>query len=143
MTADDVFRFMQNKRLAVISTTNAAGGPEAALIGFAFDAAVGIVFDTSTSSRKARNLRAQPLAALVIGWDDEMTLQLEGVATEPTGDALSAAKALYFDLWPDGRLRESSRDITYFVVKPRWMRFSNYSASPVIQEFDLLPCQKS
>jgi hypothetical protein len=138
MTTDDFFRFIRTKRLGVISTTNVTGGPEAALIGFAFDVSAGLVFDTSASSRKARNLRVHPLAALVIGWDDETTLQLEGVATEPVGDELKTAKALYFDVWPDGRAREAWKDITYFVVKPRWMRFSRYSDPPSIAEVDIL-----
>jgi len=141
MDKDDVFRFMGSKRLAVISTTHATGAPEAALIGFAFDISTGLVFDTSTSSRKANNLRIQPLAALVIGWDDETTLQLEGAAIEPVGEALEKAKALYFDTWPDGRARETSPDIAYFVVKPRWIRFSRYSDPPIIAEFQLSTVQ--
>ena len=137
MNKADIFRFISSKRLAVISTTHATGGPEAALIGFAFDISIGFVFDTSTSSRKARNLRFQPLAALVIGWDDETTLQVEGVAAEPAGDDLKTAKALYFEIWPDGKAREVSEDITYFTIKPRWIRFSRYSEPPRIVEYDL------
>jgi pyridoxine/pyridoxamine 5'-phosphate oxidase len=137
MNEDDAFRFMRSQRLAVISTTHPTGSPQAALIGYAFDLSVGLVFDTSASSRKARNLRLRPLAALVIGWDDETTLQMEGAATEPAGDALGKAKAVYFHSWPDGRSRETSQDITYFVINPHWMRFSRYSGAPTIAEFNM------
>jgi hypothetical protein len=137
MTLDDAFCFLRSKRLAVIATTHANDAPEAALIGFAFDAFVGLVFDCAASSRKAQNLRRQPLAALVIGWDDETTLQMEGVASELAGDELIRAKEVYFESWPDGRERENWRDIAYFVVKPNWMRFSRYSDPPAIAEFDL------
>jgi hypothetical protein len=137
MDEDDLIRFIRGKRLAVISTTNATGRPEAALIGFAFEVSVGLVFDTSTSSRKARNLRIQPFAAIVIGWDNETTLQVEGTAAEPVGPELEKAKELYFNIWPDGRTREAWPDIAYFVVKPQWMRFSRYSDPPIIAEFNL------
>ena len=135
MDEDELFRFIRSKRLAVISTIHATGGPEAALIGFAFQRSIGLAFDTSSSSRKAWNLRIQPLAAFVIGWDDETTLQMEGAATEPAGAELEEAKELYFSIWPDGRSRERWPDLAYFLVKPQWMRFSKYADPPVIREF--------
>lgn len=112
MNQQDVFRFTASRRLAAISMVNAAGCPEAALIGFAFDPALGLglglglIFDTSSASRKARNLRACPEAALVVGWDDETTVQLESVASELSGADLLQAKAAYVAAWPDGRARK-------------------------------------
>ncbi|MDQ6869975.1 MAG: hypothetical protein M3178_17070, partial [Pseudomonadota bacterium] len=58
------------------------------------------------------------------GWDDEITVQVEGVAHRPQGAELDAAKAVYFSVWPLGRDRESWPDIVYFVVSPRWLRYS-------------------
>jgi pyridoxine/pyridoxamine 5'-phosphate oxidase len=128
---------MSGHRLAVLATVHAGGTPEAALVGFAFHIDVGIVFDTSSTSRKAVNLRARPGVALVIGWDDETTLQLEGIAHEPAGDALQRAKSVYFDVWPDGRDREHWPDITYFVVRPTWLRFCRFGAHAVTEEIVL------
>jgi pyridoxine/pyridoxamine 5'-phosphate oxidase len=136
MTHQDVFRFIAGKRLAVISTVSASFQPQAALIGFAFNPALGLVFDTSCKSRKVRNLRARPKSALVIGWDDETSVQLEGVAAEPTGDELRRAKEAYFATWPDGRARQSWPDIAYFLFKPAWMRYSQYADPPIIAEFN-------
>jgi general stress protein 26 len=137
MNKDDLFRFMRSTRLAVISTVNASERPEAALIGFAPDVSPGLVFDTSSSSRKAQNLRIHSSAALFIGWDEETTVQIEGVATEPVGDELRKAKSLYFNSWPDGRERETWHDIAYFIVEPYWIRYSQYSDPPIIIEFDI------
>ncbi len=134
MNQDGIFRLIQSKRLAVISTTNGAGRPEAALIGFAFDAVHGVVFDTSAASRKARNLRTRPYAALVVGWDDETTVQIEGVAREPAGGELDRMKEAYFEIWPDGRARATWPDIAYFVIEPTWMRCSRYSDPMTIVE---------
>ncbi len=135
MKCEDVFDFLLQKRLAVISTAHPSGTPESALIGFAITPDLGFVFDTSSTSRKAMNLKARPEAALVIGWDDEITVQVEGVAHQPQGAELDAAKAAYFTVWPLGRDRESWPDIVYFVVSPRWLRYSSFATGPEIAEF--------
>jgi hypothetical protein len=50
---------------------------------------------------------------------------------------LASAKAAYFREWPDGRARENWPDIAYLVVQPKWIRYSNYSGAPVVEEFKL------
>lgn len=138
MTLEEVFDIARRKRFLVVSTVGESGAPEAALMGFAVTPTNEIVFDTMSTSRKAVNLGRNPNAALVIGWDDNVSLQIEGPARRPAGDDLAAAKAAYFDAWPDGRARESWPDIAYVVVKPKWIRYSNYAAGPpVVEEFRL------
>jgi len=138
MTLEQVFDIARRKRYLVVSTVNESGAPEAALMGFALTEANEIVFDTLASSRKAVNVARNPNAALVIGWDDNVSLQIEGPARRPIGDDLAAAKAAYFHAWPDGRARENWPDIAYVVVKPKWIRYSNYAAGPpVVEEFRL------
>ena len=110
---------------------------QAALMGFALTQANEVVFDTLSTSRKAVNLARNPAAALVIGWDENVSLQIEGVARRPVGDDLASAKAAYFREWPDGRARETWPNIAYVVVRPKWIRYSNYSGAPVVEEFTL------
>ena len=107
-------------------------------MGFALTQAKEVVFDTLSTSRKAVNLARNPAAALVIGWDDNISLQIEGVARRPVGDDLASAKAAYFGEWPDGRARENWPNIAYVVVQPKWIRYSNYSGAPVVEEFTAL-----
>jgi len=121
----------------VVSTVNSVGGPEAALMGFACTQQNEFVFDTLSTSRKAINLAGRPATALVIGWDDSISVQIEGDARQPVGDDLTAAKAAYFREWPDGRDRENWPNIAYFVVRPKWVRYSNYAGAPVVEEFTL------
>jgi pyridoxine/pyridoxamine 5'-phosphate oxidase len=138
MTLEEVFDIARRKRFLVVSTVNESGAPEAALMGFAVTEENEIVFDTLASSRKAVNLARNAAVALVIGWDDQISLQIEGEARRPVGDDLASAKSAYFREWPDGRARETWPDIAYLVVKPKWMRFSNYAAGPpVVEEFRL------
>lgn len=138
MLLDDVFAFLRRQKLAVVSTAHVTGGLESALVGFAITSDRRLIFDTLSTSRKALNLRADPRTALVIGWDDETTVQIEGVAHEPKGASLQGAKAAYFWVWPDGRDRETLPDITYFVVDPRWIRYASFLPTPEVAEFVLL-----
>ncbi|HZZ23253.1 MAG TPA: pyridoxamine 5'-phosphate oxidase family protein [Roseiarcus sp.] len=137
MTLEEVFDIARRKRFVVVSTVDEAGAPEAALMGFALTQAKEVVFDTLSTSRKVVNLARNPAAALVIGWDDNISLQIEGLARRPTGDDLASAKAAYFREWPDGRARENWPNIAYVVVRPKWVRYSNYSGAPVVEEFTL------
>jgi pyridoxine/pyridoxamine 5'-phosphate oxidase len=137
MTLEEIFDIAKTKRYLVVSTVNEAGAPEAALMGFALTQANEVVFDTLSTSRKAVNLARNPAAALVIGWDENVSLQIEGVARRPVGDDLASAKTAYFREWPDGRARENWPDIAYVVVRPKWIRYSDYSGAPVVEEFRL------
>jgi pyridoxine/pyridoxamine 5'-phosphate oxidase len=137
MTLEQIFNIARSKRYLIVSTVNESGAPEAALMGFALTQANEVVFDTLSTSRKAVNLARNPAAALVIGWEENISLQIEGVARRPVGDDLASAKAADFSQWPDGRARENWSDIAYLVVQPKWIRYSNYSGAPVVQEFAL------
>jgi general stress protein 26 len=97
-----------------------------------------IIFDTSRSSRKYDNIRAGPDVAVVIGWDDELTVQCEGPADVLTGDDLARCKADYFKQYPDGRDRATDPDIAHVRIRPRWVRYSDYRPeSFAVEEFQL------
>jgi PPOX class probable F420-dependent enzyme len=138
VTRAEICEFLRGHRLAVISTVDAGGSPQASLIGIAVTEALDIIFDTVTTSRKYANLRADPRVALVIGWEAEQTVQVEGLADLPSGDALAACKQDYFTVWPDGRERERWPDIAYVRVRPRWLRYSDFTQAPArIEEMRL------
>jgi pyridoxine/pyridoxamine 5'-phosphate oxidase len=137
MKVEDVFAFVGRKRLAVVSTVHAGGAPEAALVGIALTADNDIVFDSFSTSRKGVNLAARPAVALVVGWDDEISVQIEGVARRPEGEDLARAKAAYFAAWPDGRTRQDWPDIAWYAVRPRWLRYSRFAGAPQIVEFTI------
>jgi hypothetical protein len=99
------------------------------VVGVAVTDALELVFDTLGNTRKAQNLRRDRRAALVIGWDDEQTLQLEGAADEPVGESLERLKACYFLAFPDGRTRQAWPGITYFRVRAAWARWSDFRTS--------------
>jgi hypothetical protein len=136
MTRDDLLTFLRRHRLAVAASVNADGAPEAAVVGFGISDQFEIVFDTLATTRKTINLQRNPKAAVVIGWDEEVTAQIEGTADEPQGDELARLKQVYFAAYPDGPEREKWRNITYFRVRTSWLRYSDYRpASYAITEW--------
>jgi PPOX class probable F420-dependent enzyme len=138
MTRRQIIEVLRGYRLAVVSTVSADGMPQAAVVGFAVTDALEVVFDTLTSTRKYRNLARDPRAALVIGWDEELTVQIEGRADFPAGEELDRIRECYFVAYPDGRERLSWPGITHVRVRPTWLRHSDFTkAPPHIEEIDL------
>lgn len=122
--------FVRHRGLAVLASTNERGEPQAALVGVTATDQGEIVFDTVASSRKYANLTRNGRVALVIGWDDEQTVQLEGVAEEIQDPAQDPAVAAYFEQYPDGRERATWPEIAYIRVVPVWARYSDYRTDP-------------
>lgn len=116
--------------LAVVSYLSAEGTPQSAVVGIAVTPELEIVFDTVSSSRKYGNLKARPQCSMAM-WRGEVTLQYEGIAEEVVDDGYKEA---YFKKMPDGRDRLNWPGIAYFVVRPKWIRYSDFDAR-VIEEF--------
>jgi len=135
MTRTELLPFLQKHRLGVQSTVSPSGEPQAAVVGIAITPLVEIVFDTVDTTRKCRNLRADPRIAFVIGWDQEITVQLEGIADEPTGADRDRILEAYFLAYPDGRDRLAWPGITHFRVRPTWIRYSDFGIPQQILEF--------
>jgi Pyridoxamine 5'-phosphate oxidase len=136
MEKQQLLDFLTSNRLGVLSTIGPKGGPQSALVGFAITHEFEIVFDTVSRSRKFVNLARDPRAAFVIGWDGETTVQFEGVARQISSSELGHYHETYFRAFPDGPARLKWEGITYYVVKPKWIRYSDFAKSPPeIEEF--------
>jgi general stress protein 26 len=130
MDREAIYAFMKQHRYGVVSSISQDGSPQSALVGIATSPELEIIFDTVKSSRKYPNLIERPRCSVVIGWSGEQTLQYEGIAEEPTGAALQRYQEVYFAVWPDGLARLSWPGIAYFVVHPRWIRYSDFDQNP-------------
>jgi len=139
MTPRELLAFMRTHRVAVQASVTPAAAPQAAVVGIAITDRFEVVFDTLGSSRKAHNLRANPSIALVMGGlmpGDERLVQYEGVADEPEGADRERLTAEYYAVYPDGRDRLSWPGLTYFRVRPQWIRYSDFGQpTPLIVEF--------
>ena len=129
-----VYRFMSQYRYGVVSSIGGDGAPQSALVGIATSPELEIIFDTVKSSRKYPNLIARPACSFVVGWSGEQTVQFEGIAEELQGAELKRCREIYFTAWPDGPARLAWPGITYFVVRPRWIRYSDFDQRPPVIE---------
>ena len=136
MTHLELLSFLRQHRLCVQSSVASTGAPQAAVVGYAVSDALEIVFDTLGNTRKASNLRRDPRIALVIGWDQDQTVQIEGLADEPAGEDLARLKQLYFAAFPDGVERQSWPGISYLRVRPHWVRYSDFRPGGSVTELD-------
>jgi pyridoxine/pyridoxamine 5'-phosphate oxidase len=130
MTRTQIVERLRSYRLAVVSTVSPSGEPQAAVVGIAVSDRLEIVFDTLVSTRKYNNLQRDRRIALVVGWDDEITFQIEGAADMPTGEELDRIRSCYFATYPDGRERLAWPGITHVRVRPTWIRLSDFTRQP-------------
>jgi pyridoxine/pyridoxamine 5'-phosphate oxidase len=137
MTRAELFGFISGCKLAVLGSVSPEGLPQSALVGIAVSEELEIVFDTLNTTRKFRNLTANRRASFVIGWAGEKTVQFEGEAFLPESEELERYKRIYFRTWADGPTRQSWPGITYFVVRPRWIRYSDFDQRPPFVEEQL------
>jgi hypothetical protein len=139
MTETGLYAFMSTHRYGVLGTICPAGTPQSALVGIAIGPHLEIVFDTVQSSRKYSNLITRPACSFVIGgWGPgEQTIQYEGEAEELKAADLARYQEIYFKTWPDGPARMSWPGLVYFVVRPTWIRYSDFDQNPpLIREFN-------
>lgn len=134
MDKNALHAFMTRARYGVVSSLSANGTPQSALVGLAITPELEIIFDTVRTSRKYANLSKNPSCSIVLWWNTEQTVQLEGIAVEPEGLERERYREAYFAAWPDGRDRLVWPEITHLVVRPRWIRCSDYDQSPAVIE---------
>jgi pyridoxine/pyridoxamine 5'-phosphate oxidase len=128
MTETELYAFMARYKFGVLGTICHSATPQSALMGIAITPRLEIIFDTVKSSRKYPNLIARPACSFVVGgWGTgEQTVQYEGKAEELKSSELERYQETYFRIWPDGPERMSWPSIVYFVVRPKWIRSSDF-----------------
>lgn len=139
MKLSELLSFIKQQNLATVATVDANAAPEAAVVEFGELDDLTIIIDMLTSSRKYKNLQANKQVAVVIGWDDDITVQMNATATELSGEDLENAKLAYFAKNERAKKWADHPGIAYFALKPYWIKYSDVGQHPwVIQEFDLL-----
>jgi hypothetical protein len=138
MEQNELLDYLRNERLGVVGTLAPSGEPQAALVGYAVTSGLELLFDTLRTTRKYRNMMANPLVSFTVGntagHGDERTVQCEGIAAELSGEPLERLRPVYFATWPDGVERVQWPHITWFVIRPRWIRYSDFNI-PMTQEW--------
>lgn len=125
-----VLGFIKKHNIGVLATITQDGKPEAAVIEFAETDDFELVFDTFTTYRKYKNIQYNPNVAFVIGWDENITVQYEGVTKELRGSELKKYKKIYFTKNPDAQKWQKYEEIAYFKITPTWVRYRDGNTDP-------------
>lgn len=128
---DELLAFVRAHRWAAVSTVSPSGEPQGSVVRVVASDAFELVFDTTDTTRKTANLRHNGKVALVVGWDNNQTVQIEGLADEPRGEELQRLKELYRNTYPNYyRTRQGMKGLIHFRVLPKWMRYSDFRSNP-------------
>lgn len=128
MTKAFLYNFIRQHRFAVLSTISKGNQPQSACVGIAVAPDLKLVFDTTNDSRKFKNLENNSNVSFVIGWENGQTIQYEGTAINFNKNESPELLKTYLDTFPDGLDRINNwNNITYFVVEPSWIRFSDFN----------------
>jgi general stress protein 26 len=123
--------FIGRHKLAVLSTIDAnAHQPESAVLGFIQGEPLEIIFDTYSTSRKYKNLQSNKKIALVIGWDEHITVQYEGIVEKLKSKKLETYRQMYPIKFRKSEKSEHEDILRYFSVRPTWIRYSDVSKKP-------------
>jgi uncharacterized protein YhbP (UPF0306 family) len=118
----ELVAFVRRHARAVVATLGPGGNAQTAEYGVAITDEAEFIFETTIHSQKYANLVKHSRVALVVGGDDPIVVQSEGIADVLTDAERDRCLRVYFQQFPGGRKRISERDITYVRIRPRWVR---------------------
>ncbi|MBP2445222.1 pyridoxamine 5'-phosphate oxidase family protein [Rhizobium leguminosarum] len=124
-----ILEFLRKHSLAVIATSHRNGTPEAAAIDFSVRDNLEIVFDTFEHTRKFINLSERSSVALVVGWDDSISVQYEGDAMKVSASDIAGYQEAHLKSVPVER-EFVEKGAVIFRVSPRWIRYSDFTREP-------------
>jgi general stress protein 26 len=126
LTRQEFIAFVRVAQMAVVATTNADGNPEAALVEVAVTDAGELVFDTRIDTRKVRNVERRSRVAVVVGWSEEISIQVEGAAEILTGSDRIEYGHVFESQFSGSRVLDDAFAVIRIV--PDWLRY--YDARP-------------
>lgn len=130
MDKPTILDFIRKHDICVLSTVNARSEPQSAVVGFSINDRFELTIGSSSNSRKFQNIQHTPKVSVVIGWDDGITVQYEGVANVPSGDELLRYQNEHFARVPDAEKYKDDPSERYIVVKPKWLRYTDCNTEP-------------
>lgn len=125
-----ILDFIKRHNLAVLATTTPENKPEAAIVEFSEKDNLELIFDTFFTFRKYKNLQSNTNVAVVIGRDEDKTVQYEGEAIELKDNELKECQKIHVTKLPDAAKFVEMKDIKFFKIIPKWARYTDVSKHP-------------
>jgi len=128
LSRSDFVHFVRAARLGVVATASPSGMPEAALVDIAISESAELIFDTPVGARKLTNIDRNDRVAVVIGWNDRISIQVEGRVRIVSNDERLDYERLYEAQLPGSRVSSSSFLVA--VITPDWVRRYDATRDP-------------
>lgn len=124
-----VQEFFESQMFAVVSSVW-QGMPQSAVVAFTELEDFTIVFGTKNFTRKFRNIELNKNVSLVIGWDEAVTIQLEGIAELLDGEERARYQKKHLQKHPGSERYAELPEQRYFKITPWWIRYTDISQDP-------------
>ena len=134
MNLQTVSEFLDTQETCVLSTVSSEGWPMSATVGFSHDSEFAILIGTDNTTRKYKNLISNSKVSIVVGVTSPKTVQIQGVAKEVNADDIANRLELHFNKVPFAKTFLNNPGQRYFIIKPTWLRMTDYSQKPSIFE---------
>lgn len=122
--------FIRERALGVVATVDVRGCPEAALVGLAALDDGTLIFDARADSRKIENITSASDVAVVIGFTDDISIQIEGAASIAVGADRARYAVEYTAQFPGSRALDA--DFALVTVEVRWVRVYDARQHPAL-----------
>lgn len=132
----EVYDFIHNEHVCVLSTITSEGNPESATMGFSEKEDLKLIFQTPNDTRKYKNLQNNPNVSIVIGWDLDkfITVQYEGITREVSEAEIEEVRKIHTTKNEASKKYAYLPENKYFIVSPKWIRYWAVKAS---EKFEL------
>lgn len=125
------YLFQRSPKLCSFATASKDGKTELSVMGYAIKENLTIILSTKSSSRKIRNLKENPHASFVVGWDfTEKNIQIDGVATIiETGTEYREVESFFYEQ-NQAAAKFKSSETVFIQFIPNWIRVTDTTVSP-------------
>lgn len=124
-----VQKFFESQMFAVVSSIW-QGTPQSAVVAFTQLEDFSLVFGTKNSTRKYRNIVSNPNVSLVVGWDESVTIQLEGTAEIIAGAEKTSCQKEHVQKHAGSERYANMPEQRYVKITPHWIRYTDISQDP-------------
>ena len=123
--------FLREQVLTTLSSLDADGAPESATVAFSETDDGKFLIGTSQSSRKARNVEADPRVAMTVtDAERRYTVQIKGLAQKLSDTAFAALAEEHYRQRPESLPFRDDPNQVHILVSPTEIRFSDVSVHP-------------
>lgn len=136
MSLKRVKEFMDENQTCVISSIR-DGRPQSATVGVSLDDNFNILIATKRSTRKAENIVNNPQVSIVVGFSGSKTVQIEGIAEVFDSENNSDRVEYHFKKVPGAKKHAKDDGQIYFLIKPSWLRYTDYTLDDPIFETEV------